>query len=151
MNNIIKEKTFEYNNLLIAFVKEFIKNVKDNYNLEDEDVQYLLGLDEKNYNKLLKEDFDGNISSGLISTLYVITGGRLSLQQIGKNIELDNKEIDEQLNKIIENKRQRKIDLLLKKLGIENDNDLDCMLDVFDDINKIIDDKSDLLTWLKGK
>ena len=150
MSNIIKEQTFIYNKQLVNFVRNFIAKVKEVSQLTDKDLQEILGLESTSYEQLLDKNYNGNISSGLISTIYIITNGQISLQEIWKNNEIDVEAIEEYLRNIQERHYQEKIITLLGKLGIHNENELDDFLTLFDE-NYIITDSDNLLEWLKGK
>ena len=101
-------------------------------------MQEILGLESNSYKQLLDKNYDGNISSGIISTLYIITNGKISLQEIWKENVIDVKGIEEYLRNIQERHYQEKITNLLEKLGIHNENDLDNFLTLFDEKNYII-------------
>ena len=150
MSNIIKEQTFIYNKQLVNFVRNFIAKVKEDSQLTDKDLQEILGLESTSYEQLLDKNYNGNISSGLISTIYIITNGQISLQEIWKNNEIDVEAIEEYMRNIQERHYQEKIINLLEKLGIHNENELDNFLTHFDE-NYIITDSDNLLEWLKGK
>ena len=149
MSNIIKEQTFIYNKQLVNFVRNFIAKVKEDSQLTDKDLQEILGLESTSYEQLLDKNYNGNISSGLISTIYIITNGQISLQEIWKNNEIDVEAIEEYLRNIQERHYQEKIITLLGKLGIHNENELDDFLTLFDE--NYITDSNNLLEWLKGK
>ena len=150
MSNIIREHTLAWNILLVSFVRNFIITVKEDSQLTDKDLQEILGLDNNSYQQLLDENYNGNISSGIISTLYIITNGKISLQEIWKENEIDVEGIEEYLKNIQERHYQEKVTNLLQKLGIHNEKELDDFLILFDE-NYIIADTDNLLTWLKGK
>ena len=133
MSNIIKEQTFIYNKQLVNFVRNFIAKVKEDSQLTDKDLQEILGLESTSYEQLLDKNYNGNISSGLISTIYIITNGQISLQEIWKNNEIDVEAIEEYLRNIQERHYQGKIITLLGKLGIHNENELDDFLTLFDE------------------
>lgn len=137
--NIIKEYTFALNKQLVSFVRNFIIKVKENSQLTDKDLQEILGLESNSYKQLLDKNFDGNISSGIISTLYILTNGKISLQEIWKENVIDMKGIEEYLRNIQERHYHEKITNLLEKLGIHNENDLDNFLTLFDENNLISD------------
>ena len=149
MSNIIKEQTFIYNKQLVNFVRNFIAKVKADSQLTDKDLQEILGLESNSYEQLLDKNYNGNISSGLISTIYIITNGQISLQEIWKNNEIDVEAIEEYLRNIQERHYQEKIITLLGKLGIHNENELDDFLTLFDE--NYITDSNNLLEWLKEK
>ena len=149
MSNIIKEQTFIYNKQLVNFVRNFIAKVKEDSQLTDKDLQEILGLESTSYEQLLDKNYNGNISSGLISTIYIITNGQISLQEIWKNNEIDVEAIEEYLRNIQERHYQEKIITLLEKLGIHNENELDDFLTLFDE--NYITDSNNLLEWLKEK
>lgn len=149
MSNIIKEQTFIYNKQLVNFVRNFIAKVKEDSQLTDKDLQEILGLESTSYEQLLDKNYNGNISSGLISTIYIITNGQISLQEIWKNNEIDVEAIEEYLRNIQERHYQEKIITLLGKLGIHNENELDDFLTLFDE--NYITDSNNLLQWLKEK
>ena len=149
MSNIIKEQTFIYNKQLVNFVRNFIAKVKEDSQLTDKDLQEILGLESTSYEQLLDKNYNGNISSGLISTIYIITNGQISLQEIWKNNEIDVEAIEEYLRNIQERHYQEKIITLLGKLGIHNENELDHFLTLFDE--NYITDSNNLLEWLKEK
>ena len=150
MSNIIKEQTFIYNKQLVNFVRNFIAKVKEDSRLTDKDLQEILGLESDSYKQLLDKNYDGNISSGIISTIYIITNGKISLQEIWKDNEIDVEAIEEYMRNIQERHYQEKIINLLEKLGIHNENVLDNFLTHFDE-NYIITDSDNLLEWLKEK
>lgn len=137
--NIIKEYTFALNKQLVSFVRNFIIKVKENSQLTDKDLQEILGLESNSYKQLLDKNFDGNISSGIISTLYILTNGKISLQEIWKENVIDVKGIEEYLRNIRERHYHEKVTNLLEKLGIHNENDLDNFLTLFDENNLISD------------
>lgn len=137
--NIIKEYTFALNKQLISFVRNFIIKIKQNSHLSDKDLQEILGLESNSYKQLLDKNFDGNISSGIISTLYILTNGKISLQEIWKENMIDVNGIQEYLRNIRERHYHEKITNLLEKLGIHNENDLDNFLTLFDEKNIITD------------
>ena len=136
--NIIKEYTFALNKQLVSFVRDFIIKVKEESSLTDKDLQEILGLDSNSYKQLLDKNFDGNISSGIISTLYILTNGKISLQEIWKENVIDVKGIEEYLRNIQERHYHEKVTNLLEKLGIHNENELDNFLTLFDEKNYII-------------
>lgn len=137
--NIIKEYTFALNKQLVSFVRDFIIKVKEESSLTDKDLQEILGLESNSYKQLLNKNFDGNISSGIISTLYILTNGKISLQEIWKENVIDVNDIEEYLRNIRERHYYEKVTNLLKKLGIHNEKDLDNFLTVFDENNIISD------------
>ena len=149
MSNIIKEQTFIYNKQLVNFVRNFIAKVKEDSRLTDKDLQEILGLESDSYKQLLDKNYDGNISSGIISTIYIITNGKISLQEIWKDNEIDVEAIEEYMRNIQESHYQEKIITLLGKLGIHNENELDDFLTLFDE--NYITDSNNLLEWLKEK
>ena len=149
MSNIIKEQTFIYNKQLVNFVRNFIAKVKEDSQLTDKDLQEILGLESTSYEQLLDKNYNGNISSGLISTINIITNCQISLQEIWKNNEIDVEAIEEYLRNIQERHYQEKIINLLEKLGIHNENELDDFLTLFDE--NYITDSNNLLEWLKEK
>ena len=150
MTNIIREHTLVWNKQLISFVRNFIIKVKEDSQLTDKDLQEILGLESDSYKQLLDKNYDGNISSGIISTIYIITNGKISLQEIWKDNEIDVEAIEEYMRNIQERHYQEKIINLLEKLGIHNENELDNFLTHFDE-NYIITDSDNLLEWLKEK
>ena len=150
MSNIIKEQTFIYNKQLVNFVRNFIAKVKEDSRLTDKDLQEILGLESDSYKQLIDKNYDGNISSGIISTIYIITNGKISLQEIWKDNEIDVEAIEEYMRNIKESHYQAKIINLIEKLGIHNENELDNFLTHFDE-NYIITDSDNLLEWLKEK
>lgn len=137
--NIIKDYTFALNKQLVSFVRDFIIKVKEESQLTDKDLQEILGLESNSYKQLLDKNFDGNISSGIISTLYILTNGKISLQEIWKENVIDMKGIEEYLGNIQERHYHEKVTKLLEKLGIHNENDLDNFLTLFDENNIISD------------
>ena len=130
-------------------MRNFIAKVKEDSQLTDKDLQEILGLESTSYEQLLDKNYNGNISSGLISTIYIITNGQISLQEIWKNNEIDVEAIEEYLRNIQERHYQEKIITLLGKLGIHNENELDDFLTLFDE--NYITDSNNLLEWLKEK
>ena len=136
--NIIKDYTFALNMQLVGFVRDFIIKVKEESSLTDKDLQEILGLESNSYKQLLDKNFEGNISSGIISTLYILTNGKISLQEIWKENVIDVNDIEEYLRNIRERHYYEKVTNLLKKLGIHNEKDLDNFLTLFDEKNFII-------------
>ena len=149
MTNIIREHTLVWNKQLISFVRNFIIKVKEDSQLTDKDLQEILGLESDSYKQLLDKNYDGNISSGIIATLYIITNGKISLQEIWKENVIDVKGIEEYLRNIQERHYHEKIINLLEKLEIHNEKELDDFLTLFDE--NYITDSNNLLEWLKGK
>ena len=137
--NIIKDYTFAFNKQLVSFVRDFIIKVKEESQLTDKDLQEILGLESDSYKQLLNKNYDGNISSGIIATLYILTNGKISLQEIWKDNVVGMKCIEEYLRNIQERHYHEKINNLLEKLGIHNENDLDNFLTLFDENNLISD------------
>ena len=137
--NIIKDYTFALNKQLVNFVRDFIIKVKEESQLTDKDLQEILGLESNSYKLLLDKNFDGNISSGIITTLYILTNGKISLQEIWKDNVIGMKVIEEYLRNIRERHYHEKVTNLLEKLGIHNENDLDNFLTLFDENNIISD------------
>ena len=135
MTNIIREHTLVWNKQLISFVRNFIIKVKEDSQLTDRDLQEILGLESDSYKKLLDKNYDGNISSGIIATLYIITNGKISLQEIWKENVIDVKGIEEYLRNIQERHYYEKITNLLEKLEIHNEKELDDFLTLFDKYN----------------
>lgn len=135
--NIIKDYTFAFNKQLVSFVRDFIIKVKEESQLTDKDLQEILGLESDSYKQLLSKNYDGNISSGIIATLYILTNGKISLQEIWKDNIIGVKNIEEYLRNIQERHYHEKITKLLEKLGIHNENDLDNFLTLFDENNLI--------------
>ena len=135
--NIIKEYTFALNKQLVSFVRDFIIKVKEESSLTDKDLQEILGLESNSYKQLLDKNFEGNISSGIISTLYILTNGKISLQEIWKENVIDVNDIEEYLRNIRERHYYEKVTNLLKKIGIHNEKDLDNFLTLFDENNLI--------------
>lgn len=135
--NIIKDYTFAFNKQLVSFVRDFIIKVKEESQLTDKDLQEILGLESDSYKQLLNKNYDGNISSGIIATLYILTNGKISLQEIWKDNVVGMKYIEEYLRNIQERHYHEKITKLLEKLGIHNENDLDNFLTLFDENNLI--------------
>ena len=135
MTNIIREHTLVWNKQLISFVRNFIIKVKEDSQLTDKDLQEILGLESDSYKQLLDKNYDGNISSGIIATLYIITNGKISLQEIWKENVIDVKGIEEYLRNIQERHYHEKITNLLEKLEIHNEKELDDFLTLFDKYN----------------
>lgn len=135
MTNIIREHTLVWNKQLISFVRNFIIKVKEDSQLTDKDLQEILGLESDSYKQLLDKNYDGNISSGIIATLYIITNGKISLQEIWKENVIDVKGIEEYLRNIQERHYHEKIINLLEKLEIHNEKELDDFLTLFDKYN----------------
>lgn len=135
MTNIIREHTLVWNKQLISFVRNFIIKVKEDSQLTDKDLQEILGLESDSYKQLLDKNYDGNISSGIIATLYIITNGKISLQEIWKGNVIDVKGIEEYLRNIQERHYHEKITNLLEKLEIHNEKELDDFLTLFDKYN----------------
>ena len=135
MTNIIREHTLVWNKQLISFVRNFIIKVKEDSQLTDKDLQEILGLESDSYKQLLNKNYDGNISSGIIATLYIITNGKISLQEIWKENVIDVKGIEEYLRNIQERHYYEKITNLLEKLEIHNEKELDDFLTLFDKYN----------------
>ena len=71
--------------------------------------------------------------------MYILTNGKISLQEIWKENVIDVKDIEEYLRNIQERHYHEKVTNLLKKLGIYNENDLDNFLTLFDENNIISD------------
>lgn len=154
MEKTIKDYTIELNGLIIGFVRDYITKTKSRYKLTDEEMSNIIGLDIEAYNNLMNnriEDFDGNISSGLISTIYIISGGRFNLNEIAGNMELDGSLLEKEVEKLKDSKRQEKVRKLFEYLQIDSDEKLDEFLENFSAITKIINDKEELLGWLNGK
>lgn len=154
MEKTIKDYTIELNGLIISFVRDYITKTKSRYKLTDEEMSNIIGLDIEAYNNLMNnriEDFGGNISSGLISTIYIISGGRFNLNEIAENIELDGSFLEKEVEKLKDSKRQEKVRKLFEYLQIDSDEKLDEFLENFSAITKIINDKEELLGWLNGK
>ena len=135
MTNIIREHTLVWNKQLISFVRNFIIKVKEDSQLTDKDLQEILGLESDSYKQLLDKNYDGNISSGIIATLYIITNGKISLQEIWKENVIDVKGIEEYLRNIQERHYYEKITNPLEKLEIHNEKELDDFLTLFDKYN----------------
>ena len=124
---------------MVSFVRNFIIKVKEETQLTDKDLQEILGLESNSYKLLLNKNYDGNISSGIIATLYILTNGKISLQEIWKDNVVGMKSIEEYLRNIRERHYYEKVTNLLEKLGIHNENDLDNFLTLFDENNIISD------------
>ena len=154
MEKTIKDYTIELNGLIIGFARDYIIKTKSRYKLTDEEMSNIIGLDIETYNNLMNnriEDFGGNISSGLISTIYIISGGRFNLNEIAGNMEFDGSLLEKEVEKLKDSKRQEKVRKLFEYLQIDSDEKLDEFLENFSAITKIINDKEELLGWLNGK
>ena len=154
MEKTIKDYTIELNGLIIGFVRDYITKTKSLYKQTYEEISNIIGLDIETYNNLMNnriEDFGGNISSGLISTIYIISGGRFNLNEIAGNMELDGSFLEKEVEKMKNSKRQEKVSKLFEYLQIDSDEKLDEFLENFSTITKIINDKEELLGWLTGK
>ena len=154
MEKTIKDYTIELNGLIIGFVRDYITRTKNRYKLTDEEISNIIGLDIETYNNLMNnriEDFGGNISSGLISTIYIISGGRFNLNEIAENMEFDGSFLEKEVEKMKNSKRQEKVSKLFEYLQIDSDEKLDEFLENFSTITKIINDKEEVLGWLTGK
>lgn len=150
MEKTIKDYTIEFNKVIISFIREYIEKTKAFYDITDEEIGTILGLDTVSYRKIFEKD-DIEISSGLISTLYIITGGRFSLQELGENFEFDKEIFQKKITEIQNEHRQEKIAKLLEILKIDSDEKLDEFISNFNEISNLIKNKEELLEWLKSE
>ena len=150
MEKTIKDYTIEFNKVIISFIREYIERTKAFYGITDEEIGTILGLDPISYRKIFEKD-DIEISSGLISTLYIITGGRFSLQELGENFEFDKEIFQKKITEIQNEHRQEKIAKLLEILKIDSDEKLDEFISNFNEISNLIKNKEELLEWLKSE
>lgn len=150
MEKTIKDYTIEFNKVIISFIREYIERTKAFYGITDEEIGTILGLDPISYRKIFEED-DIEISSGLISTLYIITGGRFSLQELGENFEFDKEIFQKKITEIQNEHRQEKITKLLEILKIDTDEKLDEFISDFNEMSNLIKNKEELLEWLKSE
>lgn len=150
MEKTIKDYTIEFNKVIISFIREYIERTKAFYGITDEEIGTILGLDPISYRKIFEED-DIEISSGLISTLYIITGGRFSLQELGENFEFDKEIFQKKITEIQNEHRQEKIAKLLEILKIDTDEKLDEFISDFNEMSNLIKNKEELLEWLKSE
>lgn len=150
MEKTIKDYTIEFNKVIISFIREYIEKTKAFYDITDEEIGTILGLDTVSYRKIFEKD-DIEISSGLISTLYIITGGRFSLQELGENFEFDKEIFQKKIIEIQNEHRQEKIAKLLEILKIDSDEKLDEFISNFNEISNLIKNKEELLEWLKSE
>lgn len=150
MEKTIKDYTIEFNKVIISFIKEYIERTKAFYGITDEEIGTILGLDPISYRKIFEKD-DIEISSGLISTLYIVTGGRFSLQELGENFEFDKEIFQKKMIEIQDKHRQEKIEKLLEILNIDSDERLDEFISDFNEMSNLIKNKEELLEWLKSE
>ena len=150
MEKTIKDYTIEFNKVIISFIREYIERTKAFYGITDEEIGTILGLDPISYRKIFEKD-DIEISSGLISTLYIITGGRFSLQELGENFEFDKEIFQKKITEIQNEHRQEKIAKLLEILKIDTDEKLDEFISDFNEMSNLIKNKEELLEWLKSE
>lgn len=150
MEKTIKDYTIEFNKVIISFIKEYIERTKAFYGITDEEIGTILGLDPISYRKIFEKD-DIEISSGLISTLYIVTGGRFSLQELGENFEFDKEIFQKKMIEIQNEHRQEKIAKLLEILKIDSDEKLDEFISDFNEMSNLIKNKEELLEWLKSE
>ena len=150
MEKTIKDYTIEFNKVIISFIKEYIEKTKAFYGITDEEIGTILGLDPISYRKIFEKD-DIEVSSGLISTLYIVTGGRFSLQELGENFEFDKEIFQKKMIEIQNEHRQEKIAKLLEILKIDSDEKLDEFISDFNEMSNLIKNKEELLEWLKSE
>lgn len=149
MEKTIKDYTIELNNLIVNFVRDYIKKTKDDYGLTDEEIANIIGVDYISYGQLMDEkEFNGNLSSGIIATICIMLGGRFPIDSIISNMEFDKEIFNKEIQKITEKHRQKKIEQLLECLQIDSEEKLDEFLENFATIRKIINDKEELIKWL---
>lgn len=147
----IMEYTLEFNTLIVNFVREYIKKTKEFYKLTDEEIANIIGVDGISYSQLMDENFNGDISSGIIATMYIITGGKLSLSKIAENFEFDEDIFNKEVHKILKKHYEKKIDKLLNYLQIDSEDKLDEFLKNFEEIVNVVKNKQDILTWLRSE
>lgn len=147
----IMEYTVQFNSLIVNFVREYINKTKEIYKLTDEEIANIIGIDADSYPQLMNENFNGCISSALIATIFIITGGKFSLSKIAEGFEFDKEIFNKEVNKIIEKHYEKKVDKLLEYLQIDSEDKLDEFLKNFEEIRNVIKNKEDLLTWLKNE
>ena len=144
----IQGYTLELNTLIVEFVREYIKKTKEFYKLSDEEIANLIGVDNEAYTQLMNENFNGTISSGIISTMYIITGGKFNISDIAADMVFDELIFNKEVQKIVDKHRQKKMEQLLECLQIDSEEKLDEFLENFATIRKIINDKEELIKWL---
>ena len=147
----IQGYTLELNTLIVEFVREYIKKTKEFYKLSDEEIANIIGVDNEAYTQLMNENFNGTISSGIISTIYIITGGKFNISDIAADMVFDELIFNKEVQKIVDKHRQKKMEQLLDCLQIDSDEKLDEFLENFSTIRKIINNKEQLLKWLNEK
>lgn len=124
------------NSFLVIFIRKFINEIKMIYNLEDMDIVSLFQIDKEKYNDIMgSEDKDISIDSKLLSKIYYISNGNMSLQQIFKSIPIDIVEVSDYLNKIKQEKYADKVNELLELMSIKTEEDLNFYLDIFKNKN----------------
>lgn len=151
MEKTIKDYTLELNKLIVDFVREYINKTKKCYNLTDEEIANIIGVDYISYGQLMDENFNGDISSGIIATVCIMLGGKFPLENIISNMEFDELIFNKEIVKITEAHRKKKIEQLLECLQIDSDEKLDEFLENFNTITKIFNDKEKLREWLNEK
>lgn len=147
----IQGYTLELNTLIVEFVREYIKKTKEFYKLSDEEIANIIGIDGDAYRQLMNENFNGTISSGIISTMYIITGGKFNISDIAANMVFDELIFNKEIQKITDKHRQKKMEQLLECLQIDSDEKLDEFLGNFNTVRKIFNNKEELMKWLNGK
>ncbi len=141
--------TLQFNSLIVNFVREYINKTKEFYKLTDEEIANIIGVDGIAYSQLMDENFNGDISSGIIATIYIITGGKFSLSKI--DFEFDKEIFNKEVNKIIKKHHEEKIEKLLEYLQIDSEDKLDEFLNIFSETQNAIKNKEDVLSWLKDE
>ena len=141
--------TLQFNSLIVNFVREYINKTKEFYKLTDEEIANIIGVDGIAYSQLMDENFNGDISSGIIATIYIITGGKFSLSKI--DFEFDKEIFNKEVSKIIKKHHEEKIEKLLEYLQIDSEDKLDEFLNIFTETQNAIKNKEDVLSWLKDE
>ena len=147
----IKDYTLQLNSLIVSFVREYINRIKEIYRIEDGVICDIIGLDEESYAQLMDDKFNGNISSGLIATIYIITGGKFSLSHIANSFEFDELIFNKEIDKIFKKRYQKKVEKLLEYLHIDTEESLDEFIKNFEEIKNVYNDKEELLSWLRNE
>lgn len=144
----IQGYSLELNTLIVSFIREYIKKTKEFYKLSDEEIANIINLNAATYTQIMNENFNGAISSDIISTIFIITGGKFNIADIASTMVFDELIFNKEVEKIIQKHRQKKVEQLLDCLQIDSDEKLDEFLENFNTIRKIINNKQDLLKWL---
>lgn len=144
----IQGYSLELNTLIVSFIREYIKKTKEFYKLSDEEMANIININAATYTQIMNENFNGAISSDIISTIFIITGGKFNIADIASTMVFDELIFNKEVEKIIQKHRQKKVEQLLDCLQIDSDEKLDEFLENFNTIRKIINNKQDLLKWL---